>query len=88
MGFGSGTMVPGIAAAVPCAGDAGGGRPGQRAAGGDLTAVDTATGYTVQWTSGSEDYTTGDRQAPVTNGVDHTLHDSQPHQRHGITRCE
>ena len=32
------------------------------------TAVDTATGYTVQWTSGSEDYTTGDRQAPVTSG--------------------
>ena len=32
------------------------------------TAVDTATGYTVQWTSGSEDYTTGDRQAPVTTG--------------------
>ena len=32
------------------------------------TAVDTATGYTVQWTSGSEDYTTGDRQATVTSG--------------------
>ena len=32
------------------------------------TAVDTATGYTVQWTSGSEDYNTGDRQAPVTTG--------------------
>ena len=32
------------------------------------TAVDTATGYTVQWTSGSEDYNTGDRQAPVTSG--------------------
>ena len=32
------------------------------------TAVDTATGYTVQWTSGSEDDTTGDRQAPVTSG--------------------
>ena len=48
------------------------------------TAVDTATGYTVQWTSGSEDYNTGDRQAPGHDGVDHTLHDSQPHQRHGI----
>ena len=32
------------------------------------TAVDAATGYTVQWTSGSEDYTTGDRQATVTSG--------------------
>ena len=32
------------------------------------TAVDTATGYTVQWTSGGEDYTTGDRQATVTSG--------------------
>ena len=32
------------------------------------TAVDTATGYTVQWTSGGEDYNTGDRQAPVTSG--------------------
>ena len=31
------------------------------------TAVDTATGYTVQWTSGSEDYNTGDRQATVTS---------------------
>ena len=32
------------------------------------TAVDTATGYTVQWTSGSQGYNTGDRQAPVTSG--------------------
>ena len=32
------------------------------------TAVDTATGYTVQWTSGGEGYNTGDRQAPVTSG--------------------
>ena len=32
------------------------------------TAVDTATGYTVQWMSGSQGYTTGDRQAPVTSG--------------------
>ena len=32
------------------------------------TAVDTATGYTVQWTSGSEAYNTGDRQATVTTG--------------------
>ena len=33
------------------------------------TAVDTATGYTVQWTSGGEDYNTGDRQATVTSGA-------------------
>ena len=32
------------------------------------TAVDTATGYTVQWRSGGEDYNTGDRQATVTPG--------------------
>ena len=32
------------------------------------TAVSTATGYTVQWMSGGEDYNTGDRQATVTSG--------------------
>ena len=32
------------------------------------TAVSTATGYTVQWMSGGQGYTTGDRQAPVTSG--------------------
>ena len=32
------------------------------------TAVDNATGYTVQWMSGGEDYNTGDRQATVTTG--------------------
>ena len=32
------------------------------------TAVSTATGYTVQWMSGSQGYNTGDRQAPVTTG--------------------
>ena len=32
------------------------------------TAVSTATGYTVQWMSDGEGYTTGDRQAPVTSG--------------------
>ena len=32
------------------------------------TAVDTATGYAVQWTSGDQDYNTGDRQATVTPG--------------------
>ena len=39
------------------------------------TAVDTATGYTVQWTSGSQGYNTGDRQATVTSGstTTHTI---------------
>ena len=32
------------------------------------TAVDNATGYTVQWTSGGQAYNTGDRQATVTSG--------------------
>ena len=32
------------------------------------TAVDNATGYTVQWMSGGEGYNTGDRQATVTTG--------------------
>ena len=39
------------------------------------TAVDIATGYTVQWKSGGEDYNTGDRQATVTPGstTSHTI---------------
>ena len=39
------------------------------------TAVDNATGYTVQWTSGSQAYNTGDRQATVTTGstTSHTI---------------
>ena len=32
------------------------------------TAVDNATGYTVQWMSGGQGYNTGDRQATVTTG--------------------
>ena len=32
------------------------------------TAVSTATGYTVQWMSGGQNYNTGDRQATVTSG--------------------
>ena len=32
------------------------------------TAVDNATGYTVQWKSGSQAYNSGDRQATVTSG--------------------
>ena len=39
------------------------------------TAVDTATGYTVQWKSGSQAYNSGDRQATVTSGstTSHTI---------------
>ena len=39
------------------------------------TAVDNATGYTVQWTSGGQGYNTGDRQATVTTGstTSHTI---------------
>ena len=39
------------------------------------TAVDNATGYTVQWTSGSQGYNSGDRQATVTSGstTSHTI---------------
>ena len=39
------------------------------------TAVDTATGYTVQWKSGGQGYNTGDRQATVTPGstTSHTI---------------
>ena len=39
------------------------------------TAVDNATGYTVQWKSGSQAYNTGDRQATVTSGstTSHTI---------------
>ena len=34
----------------------------------EWTAVDNATGYKVQWKSGSEDYDTGNRQFTVTSG--------------------
>ena len=39
------------------------------------TAVDNATGYTVQWKSGGQGYNTGDRQATVTPGstTSHTI---------------
>ena len=41
------------------------------------TAVDNATGYTVQWKSGGQGYNTGDRQATVTSGTttSHTITD-------------
>ena len=41
----------------------------------EWTAVDNATGYTVQWKSGVEAYNTGDRQATVTSGstTSHTI---------------
>ena len=39
------------------------------------TAVDTATGYTVQWKSGGQGYNTTNRQATVTSGstTSHTI---------------
>ena len=72
------------AAAGPCAGDGGGGRPGQRAAGGDLDGGGQRHGL-----HGAVDVErTGlQHRRPAGHGhdgVDHALHDSQPHQRHGI----
>ena len=68
----------------PCAGDGGGGRPGQRAAGGDLDG-----GVQRHGLHGAVDVgRTGlQHRRPAGHGhvgVDHALHDSQPHQRHGI----
>ena len=68
----------------PCAGDGGGGRPGQRAAGGDLDGGGQRHGL-----HGAVDVErTGlQHRRPAGHGhvgVDHALHDSQPHQRHGI----
>ena len=39
------------------------------------TAVDNATGYTVQWKSGNQGYNTGNRQATITSGTttSHTI---------------
>ena len=50
------------------------------------TAVDNATGYTVQWKSGGQGYNTGDRQATVTPGstTSHTI-EASPTARN--TRC-
>ena len=68
----------------PCAGDGGGGRPGQRTAGGDLDG-----GVHRHGLHGAVDVgRTGlQHRRPAGHGhvgVDHALHDSQPHQRHGI----
>ena len=68
----------------PCAGAGGGGRPGQRAAGGDLDG-----GVHRHGLQGAVDVgRTGlQHRRPAGHGhdgVDHELHDSQPHQRHGI----
>ena len=68
----------------PCAGAGGGGRPGQRAPGGDLDGGGHRHGLHGAVDVGSQGYNTGDRQATGHVGVDHALHDSQPHQRHGI----
>ena len=45
-----------------------GGDPGNAQLVVTWTAVDNATGYTVQWTSSGQGYNTGDRQATVTTG--------------------
>ena len=47
-------------------------------------AVDNATGYQVQWKSGSQNYNTGSRQFTVTIGYDDEPHDHGPRQRHRI----
>ncbi len=68
----------------PCAGDGGGGRPGQRAAGGDLDGGVHRHGLhgavDVERTGLQHRRPAGHGHA----GVDHALHDSRPHQRHGI----
>ena len=48
------------------------------------TAVSTATGYTVQWMSSGQGLQHRRPAGHGHDGVDHALHDSQPHQRHGI----
>ena len=51
------------------------------------TAVDNATGYTVQWKSGSQGYNIGDRQATVTSGYDHASTRSRASPTAPNTRC-
>ena len=46
-------------------------------------AVANATGYKVQWKSGSQSYNTGNSAGHDHLGFDHEPHDSQSHQRHG-----
>ena len=68
----------------PCAGDGGGGRPGQRAAGGDLDGGGQRHGLHGAVDVGRRRL---QHRRPAGHGhvgVDHALHDSQPHQRHGI----
>ena len=48
------------------------------------TAVDNATGYKVQWKSGSQDYNTGNRQSTVTIRVRRRATRSRPRQRHRV----
>ena len=51
------------------------------------TAVDTATGYTVQWKSSGQGYNSGDRQATVTSGSTTSSHDSRASPTAPNTRC-
>ena len=51
------------------------------------TAVDNATGYTVQWKSGGQGYNTDDRQATVTSGVRRRVTRSRASPTARNTRC-
>ena len=68
----------------PCAGDGGGGRPGQRAAGGDLDGGGQRHGLHGAVDVGRTGLQHRRPAGHGHDGVDHALHDSQPHQRHGI----
>ena len=68
----------------PCAGAGGGGRPGQRAAGGDLDGGGQRHGLHGAVEVGQPGLQHRRPAGPGHAGVDHELHDSRPHQRHGI----
>ena len=82
-----GEAGPAAAAAGPCAGDGGGGRPGQRAPGGDLDGGGHRHGLHGAVDVGQPGLQHRRPAGHGHDGVDHTLHDSQPHQRHGIHRA-
>ena len=68
----------------PRPGDGGGGRPGQRAPGGDLDGGGDRHGLHGAVDVGQPGLQHRRPAGPGHVGVDHALHDSQPHQRHGI----
>ena len=68
----------------PRPGDGGGGRPGQRAPGGDLDGGVHRHGLHGAVDVGQPGLQHRRPAGPGHVGVDHALHDSQPHQRHGI----